>query len=436
MTSARVRILTLGCKVNQCDSDEIARALAARGYEVAGRGEPADTYIVNTCTVTAVADAKARKLIRRLAREHPKAILIVTGCLAQRDPLSLLDLPGVTAVVPNKRKPQLADFLPELWPVASAASAPKPGASEGRRACGDMPALQRVYLPSRTRSFLKIQDGCDHRCAYCAVPDARGRPVSKPLPEVLSEIAGLAETGVQELVLCGIRLGAYGRDRGGPSLAALLREVREVAIPRLRLSSIEPMDVGADLLAEMSDHPTLCHHLHLPLQAGTDEVLAAMGRGYTRGEFVTLLQQVRNVWPDAAITTDVMVGFPGETDEQFEQTMSFVRETAFSRVHVFPYSRRPGTPAADRPDQAPVHIKRDRARRMLALADDLAHAAGDAWVGRQDSVLWEERKDDGCLVGHTSHYLRAYAPGPDDWLGRITEVTIRRAEGGELYATP
>ncbi|MFB3879907.1 MAG: tRNA (N(6)-L-threonylcarbamoyladenosine(37)-C(2))-methylthiotransferase MtaB [Armatimonadota bacterium] len=411
MTAARVRILTLGCKVNQCDSDEIARALAARGYEIAGRGEAADTYIVNTCTVTAVADAKAHKLIRRLAREHPEATLIVTGCLAQRDPFSLLDLPGVTAVVPNKRKPRLPDFLPNLV----------------------VPLFPTVYSPSRTRSFLKLQDGCDHRCAYCVVPDARGRPVSRPLHEALEEIRRLAEAGVQELVLCGIRLGAYGRERGEPRLALLLRELRDVPIPRLRLSSIEPMDLDPALLDEMSGHPSICHHLHLPLQSGDDEVLRAMGRSYTTADFADLVRRVREAWPDAAISTDAMAGFPGETEEQFERSMAFLRGMAFSRVHVFPYSRRPGTPAAARPDQVPGAVKRERTQKLLALADELAAAAAQAMVGRTVAVLFEQRGSDGVLVGHTPHYIALHAPGPPEWVNRIVELTPERAEAGGLY---
>ncbi len=412
MSSARVRIFTLGCKVNQCDSDEIAQALAARGYEIGGRGNSADIYIINTCTVTAVADAKARKLVRRIARGHPDATLIVTGCTAERDPYSLLDLPGVTAVVPNTRKAQLPDFLPNLL----------------------APLFPTEYLSSRTRSFLKIQDGCDHHCTYCAVPDARGRPVSKPLREVLAQIERLAEMGVQELVLCGIRLGAYGAERADESLSALLHELRTVRIPRIRLSSIEPMDLGADLLSEIADHPTLCHHLHLPLQAGDDEVLSAMGRGYTAADFAALIRLVRSVWPDAAITTDIMVGFPGETDEQFERGLGFVREMAFSRLHVFPYSCRPGTSAADRTDQVAAPVKRKRADRMLALAAELAQAAAAAWVGRLVLVLWEERGIDGLLSGHTSHYVRVRAPGPPKWIGRITGVKPVRANGGELHA--
>jgi len=410
MTSARVRIFTLGCKVNQCDSDEIARALAARGYHIGGEGEPAEIYIINTCTVTATADAKARKLIRRLARSQPQATLIVTGCLAQRDPYALLDLPGVTAVVPNTRKLRLPDFLPEL--VA--------------------PLFPTTYLPSRTRAFLKIQDGCSHRCAYCVVPQARGLPASKPMQDVIADAQSLAGSGVQELVLCGIRLGAYQGD-GQETLAAVLRQLRTIPIPRLRLSSIEPMDVGDALLSELADHPMLCHHLHLPLQAGDDDVLRAMGRRYTTADFAALVQRVRHLWPDAAITTDVMVAFPGETDEQFQRALALVRELAFSRVHVFPYSPRPGTPAAELAGQVPASVKRERVRQMLALAEDLESKAAERWLGRRVAVLFEEKGRHG-LTGHTEHYLRLHADGPDDWIGRILPVTPCRAEGGDLYA--
>ncbi len=412
MSSARVCILTLGCKVNQCDSDEVARGLAARGYRIAGRGEPAETYIVNTCTVTATADAKARKLIRRIAREHPQAALIVTGCLAQRDPYSLLNLPGVTAVVPNTRKLGLPYFLPEL----------------------QAPSRPATYLPVRTRCFLKIQDGCDHCCAYCVVPDARGGPVSKSLSAALAELHELADSGAQEVVLCGIRLGAYGKDRGDSSLAGLLRKVRDIAIPRIRLSSIEPMDLDEGLLGEMSDHPTLCHHVHMPLQSGDDSVLSAMGRGYTSASFAEIVARVRAAWPEPAITTDVMVGFPGETEKQFKRSVDFVREMGFARIHVFPYSRRPDTPAAKRRDEVTAAVKRERTQEMLSLARDLARAAAQQWIGREVSVLFEETDGRGRLTGHTPQYQTVRASGPESRIGRIAHVTPDREEGGVLYA--
>jgi threonylcarbamoyladenosine tRNA methylthiotransferase MtaB len=419
-TRPRIRILTLGCKVNQCDSEELARALAAQGYEVAGRGRAADLYVVNTCTVTGVADAKARKLIRKLAREHPGARIVVTGCLVQRAPENAPDLPQVVAVVPNAEKPRLPEVIAALLPAAPVAAAD--------------------LLPSRTRAFVKLQDGCDHRCAYCAVPDARGPMWSKPFDEALAEVSRLAAAGVPEVVLCGIRLGAYGR--GGPSgaqpcaptcgLAAFVHELRRLPIPRLRLSSIEPMDIDEALLAEIADHPTLCRHLHLPLQSGDDEVLRAMRRSYRAADFARLMGRVREGWPEAAISADVVVGFPGETEQQFRHTLDFLRAQRFSRVHVFPFSPRPGTPAAEM-EPVPAPVRHARTEAALALAATLAQEAAAAWVGRPVRVLFEQRGRDGVLTGLTEHYVRVHTAGPAEWVGRIVEVTPRRAEGGELH---
>jgi len=413
----RVRISTFGCKVNQCDSEEIARSLAALGWEVVPCG-PAAVHIVNTCTVTATADTKARKLIRKLAREQPAAAIIVTGCWAQRDPESARALPGVRAVLGNEEKARVPEVLSRML-------------ARGRRLA---PAQHAAPLPSlRRRAFVKIQDGCDHRCAYCAVPDARGRPTSRPMAEVLAEVERLLDAGAQEIVLCGIRLGAYGRERQqGPGLAALLHEMRALPVPRLRLSSIEPMDLGEELLEEVADHPRLCHHLHLPLESGDDGVLGEMGRGYTRADFARLVRRAREGWPDVALTSDVMVGFPGESEEQFQRTAAFVQEMRFSRLHVFPYSRRPGTPAAQRRNQVPVAVTRERAERLRAVGAELAQRAAADWVGREVSVLFEEQGRDGRLTGLTEHYLRLRCPGPRGWIGRIISVAAERAVGGEL----
>ena len=423
----RIRIITLGCKVNQCDGDEMGRSLAAAGFDLVPSGQ-ADLYIVNTCTVTATADAKARKLIRKLAREHPGAKLVVTGCGADRD-AEAVGMPGLV-VVPNARKADIAELVARATVGGHAGMARSP---EATATAADGVAAYPPYSTARTRAFLKIQDGCDHRCAYCAVPDARGRPVSKPLPEVLAELRRLAEGGAQEVVLCGIRLGAYGREGGGaPGLADLLRSARGIAIPRLRLSSVEPMDLDGDLLAEMAGHPRLCHHLHLPLQSGDDAVLAEMGRGYTTTDYARLVDRIRGAWPEAAITTDVMAGFPGETEMQFQSTVDFAQEIGFSRVHVFPYSPRPGAPAAQRRDQTPAAVKRQRAERLLMIGAQLAQRAATSWVGREVRVLFEERDPGGALTGLTDQYLRVRCHGPSAWLGRIVPAEAKTALAGEL----
>jgi threonylcarbamoyladenosine tRNA methylthiotransferase MtaB len=417
-----VRVITLGCKVNQCDGEEIARELQARGYSPAARGA-ADVYVVNTCTVTSIADAKARKLIHKLARERPEAVLVVTGCYAERDLEALAAIPGVDAVVGNGRKGDIPAIVADL--VAGCGSQDlRSQISDGRSSA---PA-------QRVRAFVKIQDGCDHRCAYCVVPAVRGRPASKPMEEVLQEIEALATAGAPEVVLCGIRLGAYGRDLGNGSLAVLLREVRHTRIPRVRLSSLEPMDVSDELIAEIADHPRLCRHLHLPMQSGDDQVLAEMGRGYTSGGFASLVGKLRGAWPEVAISADVMVGFPGETEEQFERTVGFVQEIGFSHLHVFPFSARPGTPAAERRDQVSASARRARAERTLGVGEELAQNAAQAWVGREVSVLFEERRSDGLLAGWTEHYIRARCEGPEEWIGRIVSVLPRAARQGELLA--
>jgi threonylcarbamoyladenosine tRNA methylthiotransferase MtaB len=404
-------VITLGCKVNQCDGAEIAAALAARGHRLVGRGRRADTYVVNTCTVTATADAKARKLIRRLARRSPGSQIIVTGCLAQRDPASLAALSGVTAVVPNSQKANLVDLISPPGDPAATGQLASPG--------------------SRIRAFLKVQDGCDHRCAYCAVPSARGQPISKPLSQAAAEVERLASAGAPEVVLCGIRLGAYGRDRQGETLAGLLRRLRSVSSLRLRLSSLEPMDITDELIAEMADHPTLCRHVHLPLQSGDDSVLAAMNRTYTAADFRRLTAALRSIWPEVALSTDVIAGFPGETDEQFARTCAFVREVGFSRLHVFPYSPRPGTPAANRPP-VPPHVKRERVQRLLDIAGELARQAAAGWIGRPVEVLLERQTGNGFLAGWTEHYLPIRCRGPREWIGRRVSLRPDSATGAQL----
>jgi threonylcarbamoyladenosine tRNA methylthiotransferase MtaB len=262
------------------------------------------------------------------------------------------------------------------------------------------------------------------------VPEVREAMVSKPREEVLGELARLAEAGVQEVVLCGIRLGAY------EDLPGLLREMRGVEIPRVRLSSLEPMEVGEALVAEMADHPRLCHHVHLPLQSGDDEVLAAMGRTYTSREFAGLVARIRAVWPEAAVSTDVLVGFPGETEEQFRRTVELARELRFSRVHVFPYSPRPGTRAAEWRD-TPAAVKTARREEMLRVAEELAEEYAQSWVGREVAVLVEERSREGWLTGLTEHYVRVRWQGPRELVGRIVDLRFeilggREAEGSQI----
>ncbi|NIM04223.1 MAG: tRNA (N(6)-L-threonylcarbamoyladenosine(37)-C(2))-methylthiotransferase MtaB [Armatimonadetes bacterium] len=385
----KVHIITLGCKVNQCDGEELGRALTCRGFQVeigvesdnsAGVGTPAlqfmnPVFVVNTCTVTSTADAKARKLIRRLAKDYPGAKIIVTGCYAQRDVEAVAGLGDNILVVPNRKKPRLAETIAETL----GADVIHPSDSAKTSSCS-----------GRTRAFVKVQDGCDHGCTYCIVPAVRGPMMSKPLSGIVEEVASLCEAGMKEVVLCGIRLGAYGADlQEGVSLAHLLRGLREIPIPRLRLSSLEPLDISEDLIAEFNDHPGLCHHLHLPVQSGDDGVLAAMGRGYTLSDYRRLVERIRRIWPDLSLTTDVMVGFPEESEAAFENTLEMMREFDFTKVHVFRYSARPGTPAAAMKDQVPEQTKRARMEAVQELAEGLFRRRAEQMMGRVVEVLIE-----------------------------------------------
>jgi threonylcarbamoyladenosine tRNA methylthiotransferase MtaB len=432
----KVQLFTLGCKVNQCDSEAIAHALAERGYEVTFGIEPDSQavmgltpdprpfdsaqgrlptqdifFVVNTCSVTAAAEAKARKLIRKLAKSQPAGI-IVTGCYAERAGEMLSQFAGVAAVVPNSGKDEIAVLLETLTPAPAASPLPSPAPHA-----------------DRTRAFVKVQDGCDQACAYCIVHTLRGAIKSKPLSRVLAETAGLAAQGFKEIVLCGIRLGAYGEDLGQPvSLARLLGELRPIPLPRLRLSSMEPLDINEEFIAEIADHPSLCRHLHLPLQSGDDKILAAMGRSYSLAEFRRLTQNLRRAWPDLSLTTDIIVGFPGEDDAAFQNTLTALSEFNFARVHVFRFSPRPGTPASRLKGQVPEIVKRERSEAVQQAARELFQQQTAGQLGKSAVVLFEQiNPATGRWGGLTPYYLRVEAASREALSGEIRPVKITGA---------
>ena len=479
----KLHIITFGCKVNQCDAEELAQALAQRGCPVE-IGHESDSsfsvqrsafnviYIINTCSVTSTADAKARKLIRRLAKEHPQARIIVTGCYAERAADEIGRLGENIRVVSNREKERIPELIAKDGEVGGGVREPRPrgalrsgGLYEGRpqRPEPDKPACEEggpfgvrrraaalesgsllppEQLPTskmtatkssapthRTRAFIKIQDGCDHVCAYCIVHSLRGPMHSKPLSQAIADISRACANGAKEVVLCGIRLGAYGKDQhGGAGLATLLHSLRERPLPRLRLSSIEPLDISDDLIDEIADQPSLCHHLHLPLQSGDDGVLAAMQRGYSMDNFRRLAERLRTVWPDLSITTDIMVGFPGEDDAAFAQTLAAIREFDFSKVHVFRFSPRPGTPAATLPHQVSEQVKRARLEAVQRLTDELFQSRAQRLQDETVEVLIEQRNSaTGRWEGLTPHYLRVELAGAEWSAGEIVSARISGA---------
>ncbi|UCH34065.1 MAG: tRNA (N(6)-L-threonylcarbamoyladenosine(37)-C(2))-methylthiotransferase MtaB [Armatimonadota bacterium] len=416
--NSAVRIATLGCKANQADSDALAAELIRRGYTIAAVDEPAAVCVINTCTVTHVADAKARKLIRRLGRDNPRAAIVVTGCYAERAAQELAAIPGVSRVVPNAARDSLARVIEE---VAGAPARPEPS----------LPTGPRPARPGSVRAFVKAQDGCDHHCSYCIVPAARGPMRSRSVAEVVSEIRRVVEAGAREVVVSGIRLGAYGEEPQGRGLARLLHAACDIPAARLRLSSIEPWDVGDELAAEIAEHPLLCPHLHLPLQSGDDEVLRAMRRPYTIADYRALVHSLRQRNPDIAVTTDIMVGFPGESERAFAHTCSAVEEIGFARAHVFRYSGRPGTTAAAMPDQVPDEIKAARAHVLSRLAQESACAFARRFMGRTVPVLFEECAN-GVCSGLTDTYLTAKTSGRPSLVGQVAGVEVRAVESNGI----
>ena len=410
---------SIGCKLNQSEIETLARRFVARGHQVVATPQEADLCVLNSCAVTHIAARKSRQAARRMRRHNPSARLVITGCYAQVAPDDL----QADLIVGNANKDRLVERL--LGPSSLRASS--------------LPSFSPSLLPQhRTRAFVKIQDGCDNHCTYCITCIARGPQKSRPRAEVLAEIQAWVEAGYNEIVLTGVHIGGYGRDHGEPPRDSLWRLVEAIldqtGVRRLRLSSVEPWEVTPDVF-ELWKDPRLCRHLHLPLQSGSDEILRRMGRGYTTANFVRLAEVARAAIPELAITTDIIVGFPGETAAHFAKSLSFVESMSFARGHVFPYSARPGTPAALLPDRVPSFEKKARAARMRAIVRQATTQFQAQFVGQIVEVLWENRRN-GQWRGLTDNYLRVTAQSDDNLAQTITPVQLAALTHEGLYGIP
>ena len=414
----RVYLTSLGCKLNYSEIEMLARRFARAGHQPVSRPELADLCVVNSCAVTHVAARKSRQLIRRLHRTNPRASIVVTGCYAEMFPERVRGIEGVELVVGNDHKEQLVGMVGQRQEIEEGSS----GTDDRGLGRGD-----------RTRAFIKIQDGCNNRCTYCIVTLARGRERSRTPSEVLAEVHQRVATGYQEVVLTGVNVGAYGRDQG-TDLVQLVRAILdETELPRLRLSSIEPWEVKEELLTLWQDH-RLCRHLHLPLQSGCDETLHRMGRRYTTAQYAALVDRARAAIPGLAVTTDLIAGFPGETQPEFVQTRAFAERMAFARLHVFPYSPRPGTQAAQLPDQVPPPVKKRRAQTLRAIGEEAGRAFRQRFVGRILCVLWERTQDRHQVAsGLTDNYLRVYTNGQEALINTITPVQLTHLHNQGLW---
>lgn len=418
-----LKTITLGCKVNQYESEYLRQGLAELGYRDAADGETADLCIVNTCAVTAEASRKSRGAIRRLAKENPEARIVVVGCLAALTPGEISELSGVCEVVGDKRE------LPSLLKKLGAFHPP----------CG-ISAFDR-----RQRAFVKVQDGCRMGCSYCIIPTTRPVLVSRPPQEVLAEISRLVAGGHREIVLTGIHLGHYGVDLAGQSLdlAGLVKEVVQLDGDfRVRISSIEADEATSKLLEVMADYPQrVCPHLHLSMQSGSDAVLQRMRRRQSSREFLACCESVRRELDNPAITTDVIVGFPGETKEEFAETCRAVEQAGFAKIHIFRFSPRKGTPAAEMPGQVPEEIKRERAARLAEIEERLRTAYWRSLLERRLQVLIESRWPDGIngdcrngLMGTSARYAPVLMPPGAGRIGELVEATACEIAGHAIVA--
>ena len=416
--SKRFYIKTLGCKVNQYESQLMREMLVKNGFMECLAEDIADIYIINTCTVTRHADSASRHMIGLFHRMNPKAHIVVTGCYVEHDAHDVSFLPGVKYIIKNEDKYDVASILRDYAEGFSGSQIKK----------GREPWLTISDFKDHTKAFLKVQDGCDNLCAYCKVPLVRDRSRSKPLKYIMDEVKALVAKGFKEIVLTGICLGAWGRDLSeNASIVDVLKALETIgANSRIRLSSIEPKYVTDELIGYMASHPNICRHLHIPLQSGDDAVLNMMNRPYTAAQYLSLINKIRENLPDIAITTDVMVGFPGETDERFQNSLGLVRRILPSRVHIFPFSKRNGTKAAEYGEELdPREVKR-RHTMMRVLALEASYAYRMKYMGKVLDILTETKRDrpSGMLEGYSDNYIRVMFEGPDSLKGSLTRVKL------------
>jgi len=447
---ATFQVQNFGCRASQADGAAIEKQLLDRGLARAEAGGDAEVVILNTCTVTAAADADARAAIRRIHRENPGSKILVTGCYAQRAPHEIAALPGVAGVVGNSHKQQIAALLaPEtnFLPLSSLTSRPPQPITfqiDPQILVGDIfahtellaaPVFEAATAAEKTRPNLKVQDGCNNRCSFCVIPSVRGRSRSLRLEEVIREVRILVDAGYREVVLSGINLGRWGRELSTPHrFEQLVRAVLEqTGLEKLRLSSVEPMDWNDELIELMAGSPRIAKHVHAPLQSGSDRILRLMHRKYRPWHYAERIRKARAAMPDAAIGADVMVGFAGESDELFEESRAFIEELPFTYLHVFTFSARPGTPAAVMPDQVPVELARERNRVLRELAAGKNLAFRRSFVARTlDAITLNQRSGD-CTDALTENYLKVRLQGqhpPNRWVrAHIHDLTSEGLAG-------
>jgi len=414
----------LGCKVNQYESEAIAELFAERGYEIVEIDEFADIYIINTCTVTNFGDKKSRQLIRKVKRLNPDAIVAAIGCYAQTQPEKMKEVEGVNLIIGTKGRKDVVDLVENYSENMGVVSTVGEISNEHI-----FEHLSIQKLAGRTRAYLKIQDGCSQFCSYCIIPYARGPVRSRDAQDIMDEVTTLVKNGFKEIVLTGIHVASYGKDLNNTTLLDVIKRVQETdGVERIRFSSIEPNIVTYEFASELSKMDKVCNHFHLSLQSGCDRTLKRMNRKYDTTRYTESVGLLRRFFPDVAITTDIIAGFPDETEEDFEQSIAYAHKIGFAKIHAFPYSPKDGTPAAKMNNQISNSVKNGRTAKLIALSDKMADNFINGFVGRIMPVLYEKQVADGVYEGYTTNYIRVHSRSVNDISNVIVDTRIICAE--------
>ena len=423
----KIAFITLGCKVNLYDTEAMAELFTEKGYEVVDFEEYADVYLINTCTVTNLGDKKSRQMIRRAKRINPNSVVVATGCYAQVASEEVAKIEGINIVIGTKNRSEVVEtvenYVDENGVVNNVSDI------MGEK---EFEPLQISRLTNRTRAYIKIQEGCNRYCTYCIIPYARGPIRSRKPEEVIEEVKKLAENGFKEVVLTGIHVASYGLDLGNITLADIIEKVHSVnGIERIRFSSMEPLAIGDDFVARMAKLPKVCDHYHLSLQSGCNRTLKRMNRKYNAEQYAEACERLRNAFPNVAITTDIIVGFPDETEEDFKESLAFAKKMKLDKIHTFPYSPKKGTPAAKMKNQISGDVKSQRSKEMIALSDKMNIDFLNNNIGKTVPVLFEDMEN-GFWQGHTTNYIKVLVKSDENLNNKIVDVKLDKIHGVEI----
>lgn len=423
----RVAFHTLGCKVNQYETEAMEKMFEDKDYIIVKEDDLADIYVINTCTVTNLSDRKSRQFIRRVKKINEDSVIAVVGCYSQVSPDEVEKIEGVDVIIGTSDRNKIVELCEK-----AKADNQRINIVRSIKTYDEFEEINVDDIKSMTRAYIKIQDGCNQFCSYCIIPYARGPIRSRQIYDIIKETERLAKSGFKEVILTGIHIASYGKDLGAIRLGDVIKEISKVnGIERIRLSSLEPNIITEEFMEKLVDSRKVCDHFHLSLQSGCDRILQRMNRRYTSDVFRERVNLIRKYMPNAGITTDIIVGFPGETEEDFKETFEFVKTIGFSRIHVFKYSSRKGTPAAKLENQIHGSIKNDRSTRLIELGDDLMEVFASKYIGKNMEVLFEE-KYNGYYEGYSTNYIRVKSYSEEDIVGQLINIDIDNYKKGQL----